>query len=119
MPKTCRIDLSLGGKDGSRSDHNSMLPYLKREMLARAGVTRFHSEDLKVEWYKLATDFGFAVREHYSSFSLNGLDENFEPSLLHCPRNSSSNPTHHRTLGIPLRKSFCLKGMTNKKTQEP
>ena len=65
---------------GIGSDHEPMLPYLKR-MLSRSGAGEISSEDLKIEWYKLATDFGFAVRQHYSSFSLNGLDENFEESL--------------------------------------
>ena len=46
-----------------------MLPYVKR-MLDRARAGEISSEDLKIEWYKLATDFGFSVREHYSSFFL-------------------------------------------------
>jgi predicted Zn-dependent peptidase len=36
---------------------------------------------LKIEWYKLASDFNFAVREHLSAFSISGLDENFITSL--------------------------------------
>ena len=37
----------------------------------------FDAQQLKSEWYKLGTDFGFGVREKYSHFSVNGLDENF------------------------------------------
>ena len=62
------------------NDHQPMLPYVRR-MLNRAGAGDISSEDLKIEWYKLATDFGFGVHEHHTSFSLNGLDENFETSL--------------------------------------
>ena len=65
---------------GIGNDQIPMLPYVKR-MLDRAGAGEISSEDLKIEWYKLATDFGFSVREHYSSFFLNGLDENFGASL--------------------------------------
>ena len=62
------------------NEHNSTLPYLKR-MLDRAGAGEISSEDLKIEWYKLATEFSFGVREYFSAFSINGLDENFETSL--------------------------------------
>ena len=62
------------------NDHEAMLPYLKR-MLDRSGAGTISSEELKIEWYKLATDFNFAVREHLSAFSINGLDENFITSL--------------------------------------
>ena len=62
------------------NEHNSTLPYIKR-MLDRAGAGDISSEDLKIEWYKLATEFSFGVREFFSAFSINGLDENFETSL--------------------------------------
>ena len=63
---------------GSR--HDPMLPYAKR-MLDRAGAGNISSNDLKIEWYKLGTDFAFAVRERYSSLIFSGLDENFEASI--------------------------------------
>ena len=53
---TIEVRMSLG------NDHIPMLPYLKR-MLDRSGAGEISSEDLKIEWYKLATEFGFAVRE--------------------------------------------------------
>ncbi len=61
-------------------DHQPMLSYAKR-MLDRAGAGNLNSEDLKIEWYKLGTDFAFGVQEHFSNFSINGLDENFAPSI--------------------------------------
>lgn len=61
-------------------DHQPMLSNAKR-MLERAGARKMSSEDLKVEWYKLGTDFGFGVQEHFCSFFINGLDENFLSSL--------------------------------------
>ena len=61
-------------------DHQPMLSYAKR-MLDRAGAGTLHSEHLKIEWYKLGTDFAFGVQEHFSNFGLNGLDENFAPSI--------------------------------------
>ena len=57
-----------------------MLPYAKR-MLDRSGAGEISSKDLKIEWYKLGTDFAFAVRERMSSLMMTGLDENFEASL--------------------------------------
>ena len=62
------------------NDHQPMLSLVKR-MLDRAGAEDMDSEQLKIEWYKLASEFGFGVREHFSSFSINGLDENLEKSL--------------------------------------
>ena len=61
-------------------DHQPMLSYAKR-MLDRAGAGTLDSEHLKIEWYKLGTDFAFGVQEHFSNFGLNGLDENFAPSI--------------------------------------
>ena len=61
-------------------DHQPMLSTAKR-MLDRAGARKMSSEDLKVEWYKLGTDFGFGVQEHFCNFFINGLDENFLSSL--------------------------------------
>ena len=62
------------------NDHQPLLTLVKR-MLDRAGAGDLDSEQLKIEWYKLATEFGFGVREHFSTFSMNGLDENMEKSL--------------------------------------
>ena len=71
--------LEMRMKIGSR--HQSMLPYAKR-MLDRSGAGEISSKDLKIEWYKLGTDFAFAVRERMSSLMMTGLDENFEASLM-------------------------------------
>ena len=80
--------LELRMDKGSR--HDPMLPYAKR-MLDRAGAGEISSNDLKIEWYKLGTDFAFAVRERMSSLILSGLDENFESSLK-LGRNLIENP---------------------------
>ena len=63
---------------GSR--HIPLLPYAKR-MIDRSGAGEISSNDLKIEWYKLGTDFAFAVRENLSSIVMTGLDENFNNSL--------------------------------------
>jgi predicted Zn-dependent peptidase len=70
--------LEMRMEGGSR--HDSMLPYAKR-MLDRSGAGDISSNDLKIEWYKLGTDFAFAIRERFSSVIMTGLDENFEASL--------------------------------------
>lgn len=62
------------------NDHQPMLSLVKR-LLDRAGAGSLTSDELKIEWYKIATEFGFGVREHFCSFSINGLDENLEKSL--------------------------------------
>jgi len=61
-------------------DHQPLLSFAKR-MLDRAGAGPMDSEQLKVEWYRLGTDFAFGIQEHFSNFSINGLDEYFESSL--------------------------------------
>jgi predicted Zn-dependent peptidase len=61
-------------------DHQPLLSFAKR-MLDRAGAGNLNSEDLKIEWYKLGTDFGFGIQEKFSSYNLNGLDENFLTSI--------------------------------------
>jgi predicted Zn-dependent peptidase len=74
--------------------HQPLLPYVKR-MLDRSGAGESSAENLKIEWYKLGTDFSFGIRDLLSSFGLNGLDENMESSLdlarqlLQSPRISS------------------------------
>ena len=70
--------LELRMEKGSR--HEPMLSYAKR-MLDRSGAGEISSNDLKIEWYKLGTDFAFAVRERLSSMMMTGLDENFDDSL--------------------------------------
>jgi len=60
--------------------HQPILPYAKR-MLDRSGAGDVSAENLKIEWYKLGTSFSFGVLDQLSSFGLNGLDENLEPSL--------------------------------------
>ena len=67
---------------------------------------KLSSDELKIEWYKLATEFGFGVREHFSTFSINGLDENLEESLnlaqQHMLSPKISDETWNETKGIIL-----------------
>ena len=58
-----------------------MLPYVKR-MLDRAGAGEISSEDLKIEWYKLATDFGFSVRSTTVHSSLMDWMRTLEPRWI-------------------------------------
>lgn len=87
------------------NDHQPMLTLAKR-MLDRAGADTLNSEQLKIEWYKLATEFGFGIREHFSTFSINGLDENLEKSLElahnHMLKPSIDENTWKETKGIIL-----------------
>ena len=48
-------------------DHQPMLSYAKR-MLDRSGAGSLDSEQLKIEWYKLGTDFSFGVQGALLSF---------------------------------------------------
>lgn len=72
------FSLEVRMQEGYR--HQAILPYAKR-MLNRSGAREVSAEDLKIEWYKLGTSFSFGVLDQLSSFGLNGLDENLEPSL--------------------------------------
>jgi predicted Zn-dependent peptidase len=87
------------------NDHQPILTLIKR-LLDRAGAGPLSSEELKIEWYKLATEFGFGIREHFSTFSINGLDENLEESLnlaqQHMLSPKISDETWNETKGIIL-----------------
>ncbi len=87
------------------NDHHPILTLIKR-LLDRAGAGKLSSDELKIEWYKLATEFGFGVREHFSTFSINGLDENLEESLnlaqQHMLSPRISDETWNETKGIIL-----------------
>jgi len=86
-------------------DHQPLLSFAKR-MLDRAGAGSMNSEELKVEWYKLGTDFAFGIQEHFSNFSINGLDENFQASIGLCEDHFlhpySSDEVWNQTKGIIL-----------------
>ena len=86
-------------------DHQPLLSFAKR-MLDRSGAGSLDSEELKIEWYKLGTDFSFGVQEHFSTFSINGLDENFGSSLQltqdHLLRPKSSDEVWDKTKNIIL-----------------
>ncbi len=86
-------------------DHQPLLSFAKR-MLDRAGAGSMNSEDLKVEWYRLGTDFAFGIQEHFSNFSINGLDENFQMSIELCEDHflhpHSSDEVWNQTKGIIL-----------------
>lgn len=62
------------------TDHDNRLA-AARQLLGLAGTTTLSAEDLKKEWYKLGTNFSFGAGDSESSFSIDGLDENFEKSL--------------------------------------
>ena len=87
------------------NDHLPILTLIKR-LLDRAGAGKLSSDELKIEWYKLATEFGFGVREHFSTFSINGLDENLQESLnlaqQHMLSPNISDETWNETKGIIL-----------------
>ena len=52
------------------------------QLLDKSGTSTYNAEDLKKEWYKLGSDFGMNVRSNATSFTISGLDENFEASLV-------------------------------------
>jgi predicted Zn-dependent peptidase len=47
----------------------------------RSGTAEFSPEEVKKKWYLLGTDFAFSTRNNESSFSISGLEENFDASL--------------------------------------
>ncbi len=52
-----------------------------QKMLDVSGTGDLSSEQVKTEWFKLATDFSFDTANNESSYSISGLDENFASSL--------------------------------------
>ena len=63
---------------GSR--HNDKLA-IAAQLLDKSGTSKYSSEDLKKEWYKLGTDFSLNVGNNETTISISGLDENFGASL--------------------------------------
>ncbi len=47
----------------------------------RSGTAQYSPEELKKEWYRIGTDFGFSTGNNESSFSISGLEENFNASM--------------------------------------
>jgi predicted Zn-dependent peptidase len=70
--------LSIKVKIGS--EENNQLP-MAAALLDKTGTGELSATDLKKEWYKLGSSFGFGAGQTESSFGLSGLDENFEQSL--------------------------------------
>jgi predicted Zn-dependent peptidase len=54
---------------------------LAAALLDKSGTGDLTAEDLKKEWYKLGTDFGFGAGEQSTTITISGLDENFDASL--------------------------------------
>jgi predicted Zn-dependent peptidase len=50
-------------------------------LLDKSGTADFSSDDIKKEWYKLGSNFRFGAGSNSTSFSISGLDENFEATL--------------------------------------
>ncbi|MBI1321518.1 MAG: insulinase family protein [Candidatus Hydrogenedens sp.] len=50
-------------------------------LLDKSGTPDLSPEDLKKEWYKLATDFNISAGDDETYISISGLDENFEQSV--------------------------------------
>ena len=63
---------------GSR--HSNKLA-IAAQLLDKSGTSKYSSEDLKKEWYKLGTDFSLNVGNNETTISISGLDENFGASL--------------------------------------
>jgi predicted Zn-dependent peptidase len=63
---------------GHRQDNR--LP-MGRDLMDKSGTQRFSSEELKKQWYRLGSELSIAVDDDESTFTLSGLDENFDASL--------------------------------------
>ena len=62
------------------TNQNNKLGIAER-LLSKSGTANTRSEELKKEWYRLGTDFGFSVGTNEATVTISGLDENFGPSL--------------------------------------
>ena len=88
---------------GARQD--PLLPITKR-LLDRSGAGELSSEQLKIEWYKLGSEFGFAVSDRFTNVALSGLDENLAPTLAlahkHLTAPNPERETHEELVKILL-----------------
>jgi len=71
---TLSITVDLGKRHEERMG-------LAAALLDKSGTGKLAAEDLKKEWYKLGTDFGFVSGDQSTSITISGLDENFDASL--------------------------------------
>ncbi len=69
-----RIGVELGFNQDNRIQ-------FAQKLLDVSGTCEMSAEELKTEWFKLATDFSFGSGSDASSFTISGLDENLGASL--------------------------------------
>jgi predicted Zn-dependent peptidase len=69
-----RIGVELGFNQDNRIQ-------FAQKLLDLSGTGSSSNEELKTEWFKLATDFSFSTGSNSSAFSISGLDENLRESL--------------------------------------
>jgi predicted Zn-dependent peptidase len=50
-------------------------------LLDKSGTRDLSPDELKQAWYAKGSDFNFSVADHSSSFSISGLDENFDSTV--------------------------------------
>ncbi|MFT5122472.1 MAG: putative Zn-dependent peptidase [Kiritimatiellia bacterium] len=62
------------------SEQNKNLP-MAAALLDKTGTGDLSASDLKKEWYKLGSSFGFGAAVTESTFGMSGLDEKFDASL--------------------------------------
>jgi predicted Zn-dependent peptidase len=60
--------------------HDNRLP-MARDLMDKSGTSRFSSEELKKEWYRLGSEMSISVDDDVTSITLSGLDEHFDASV--------------------------------------
>ncbi|MBT7858828.1 MAG: insulinase family protein, partial [Gemmatimonadetes bacterium] len=60
--------------------HDNRLP-MARSLMDKSGTSRFSSQELKTQWYRLGSELSFAVHGDQTIVTLAGLDGNFGASV--------------------------------------
>lgn len=68
------MDFDFGRRENERLAAASLL-------LDKSGTNDLSPDELKQAWYAKGSDFSFSVGDHESSFSISGLDENFDSTI--------------------------------------
>jgi len=90
---------------------------LSASLIDVAGTQNMTNEELQKEWYRMGSEFRFGTGENSSTFSVSGLDEQFEDSLALMMELVKTPATEEQTL--EQLKGILIKSREDRKSSPP